>query len=200
MRNLITQNRARSLRNQATDTERHLWHSLRNRQLGGHRFRRQVPIGAYIADFACLEAKLIIELDGGQHQEQADYDARRDRKMEAEGFRVLRFWDNQVFQETQAVLEVILQALEGRTCSHPVCPHPSPPPQAGEGAEVHTSRVDGDAEVRTSQADEEENISDKGKTDIPSLARSAGDEKLLPPLAGEGWDGGRAMIDGVRHD
>lgn len=114
MRNAITQHRARLLRNQATDTERHLWHFLRNRQLGGHRFRRQAPIGAYIADFACLEAKLVIELDGGQHQEQAKYDVRRDRQIEAEGFRVLRFWDNQVFQETQAVLEVILQALEGK--------------------------------------------------------------------------------------
>jgi len=130
MRNSITQNRARSLRNHATDTERHLWRYLRDHQLGGHRFRRQVPIGNYIADFACLEAKLVIELDGGQHQEQAEYDARRDLQMEAQGFRVLRFWDNQVFQETQAVLEVILRALEERTP-----PHPNLPPQAGEGAE-----------------------------------------------------------------
>ena len=136
MRNPITQNRARSLRNQATDTERHLWRHLRNRQLAGHRFRRQVSVGSYIADFTCLEAKLIVELDGGQHQEQAAYDARRDWQLEAEGFRVLRFWDNQVFQETQAVLEVILRALVGEDC-----PHPNPPPQAGEGVDVEARRA-----------------------------------------------------------
>ena len=130
MRNPITQNRARALRNHATETEQHLWRYLRGHQLGGHRFRRQVPIGNYIADFACLEAKLIIELDGGQHQEQAEYDARRDLQMEAQGFRVLRFWDNQVFQETQAVLEVILQVLEERTS-----PHPSPPPRHAQRKE-----------------------------------------------------------------
>ena len=141
MRNPITQNRARSLRNQATDTERHLWHFLRNRQLGGHRFRRQVPINTYIADFACLEAKLIIELDGGQHQQQAEYDARRDRQVAAKGFRILRFWDNQVFQETSAVLEVILRALEERSYSPPVCPHPDPPPHAGEGERRYIPRA-----------------------------------------------------------
>jgi very-short-patch-repair endonuclease len=122
MRNSITQNRARALRNQATDTERHLWHHLRNRQLAGHRFRRQVPIGTYVADFACLAARLVIELDGGQHREQAEYDAHRDKQIEAMGFCVLRFWDHHVFQETQAVLEVILAALEGKTS-----PYPNPP-------------------------------------------------------------------------
>ncbi|MBY0579957.1 MAG: DUF559 domain-containing protein [Burkholderiales bacterium] len=110
MRNPITQNHACTLRKHATDTERHLWRYLRDRRLGGYRFRRQVPIGDYIADLACLEAKLIIELDGGQHQRE--YDAHRDRQIRAQGFRILRFWDNQVFQETQAVLEVILQALK----------------------------------------------------------------------------------------
>ena len=73
-----------------------------------------------------MEAKLVIELDGGQHQEQAEYDARRDQQIEAQGFRVLRFWDNQVFHETQAVLEVILRALEK-------LPPPQPSP-AREGA------------------------------------------------------------------
>jgi adenine-specific DNA-methyltransferase len=73
-----------------------------------------VPIGDYIADFACLDAKLVIELDGGQHQEQHRYDEHRDRQLEARGFRVLRFWDNQVLQETQSVLQVISRALESR--------------------------------------------------------------------------------------
>ena len=127
MRNLTAQRRSRTLRNQATDTERHLWSFLRLRQLGGHRFRRQVPIGSYIADFACLEAKLVIELDGGQHQERQSNDQVRDRQIEARGFCVLRFWDNEVFRETEAVLEQIMRALEVNR------PRPNPPPQAGEG-------------------------------------------------------------------
>jgi very-short-patch-repair endonuclease len=112
MRNSIAQSRATELRSRATKAEQYLWQHLRRRQLGGYRFRRQVPMGSYIADFACLEAKLVVELDGGQHQERHDYDERRDRQIAAQGFHVLRFWDNQVFEETQAVLEVILHALE----------------------------------------------------------------------------------------
>jgi very-short-patch-repair endonuclease len=129
MRDPLLQSRARRLRNQATDVERLLWRYLRHRQIAGHRFRRQVPVAGFIADFACLEAKVIVELDGGQHLERAGYDKQRDRVIEAQGFLVLRFWDNQVFQETQAVVEQIVQALEAR------CPHPSSPPQAGEGSE-----------------------------------------------------------------
>ena len=127
MRNSTTQRRARVLRNRVTDAERHLWQFLRRHQLGGYRFRRQVPLFGYIADFACLDAKLVIELDGGQHQESSSKDQRRDRRIEAQGFRVMRFWNNQVFEETDAVLELILQALNATR------PHPGLPPQAGEG-------------------------------------------------------------------
>ena len=127
MRNKLTQARARKLRNQATDAERLLWRHLRLRQLGGFRFRRQVPVDGYVADFACMEVKLVIELDGGQHQEQTARDGRRDAFISAKGYRVLRFWNNQVFEETNAVLEVILNEL--RT----LCPHPDLPPQAEEG-------------------------------------------------------------------
>ena len=129
MRNAKLQHRARTLRNQSTDAERHLWQHLRGKQLGGHRFRRQVPVAGFIADYACLEAKVIVELDGGQHAQNAAYDERRDRLIEAQGFRVLRFWDTQVFRETQAVLQEIMRALEA------ISPHPNPPPQAGEGIE-----------------------------------------------------------------
>jgi len=114
MRNQTTQRRARQLRNAATDAERHLWRFLRRRQVGGYRFRRQVPIGNYVADFACLEAKLAIEVDGGQHVEQRTYDDARDTDIEAQGLRVLRFWNNQVLRETDAVLEAILRALRER--------------------------------------------------------------------------------------
>lgn len=127
MRNPTAQSRARALRRQTTDAERYLWQHLRRRQIAGHRFRRQVPVAGFIADFACLEAKVIVELDGGQHAQNVEYDEQRDRLIEAQGFRVLRFWDNQVFQETQAVLEKIMRALEVS------CPHPNLPPQAEEG-------------------------------------------------------------------
>ncbi len=110
MRNPKTQQYARALRNEPTDCERKLWQFLRLRQLGGLRFRRQVPIGRYIADFACVEAKLIVELDGGQHQDN-EHDLRRDTELVGQGFRVLRFWNNQVLQETEAVLEEILWVL-----------------------------------------------------------------------------------------
>jgi very-short-patch-repair endonuclease len=127
-RDAVLQQRARALRSQSTDAERHLWRQLRRRQLRGYRFRRQVPIAGFIADFACLEAKLIVELDGGQHLGRKSYDDERTRALATWGFRVLRFWDNEVFMNTQAVLETILRALESTT------PHPNLPPRAGEGA------------------------------------------------------------------
>jgi adenine-specific DNA-methyltransferase len=102
---------ARSLRHNQTDTERELWHLLRGRELAGYKFRRQVPLGPYVADFVCLSARLIVELDGGQHGEQINYDSDRTKRLEAEDFRVLRFWNSQVFEEREAVLETILSAL-----------------------------------------------------------------------------------------
>ncbi|MBI4281918.1 MAG: endonuclease domain-containing protein [Chloroflexi bacterium] len=109
----MTQNRAKVLRKNLTKAEQALWKHLRLRQLGGYKFRRQQPIGHYIADFACFEAKLIIELDGGHHSQQATDDAERSVWLEAQGFRILRFWNNQVLEEIEAVKQVIVEALEG---------------------------------------------------------------------------------------
>jgi very-short-patch-repair endonuclease len=120
--------RARALRTAPTDAESLLWYHLRDRRLAGHKFRRQRPVGPYFADFACLEAKLVIELDGGQHVDATEYDQRRTELMKAEGFRVLRFWNNEVLAQTEAVLETILRALQHED------PHPNPLPRAGEGA------------------------------------------------------------------
>jgi very-short-patch-repair endonuclease len=117
--------KARELRRSETDAERKLWHFLRDRQLGGHKFRRQHPVGPYLADFACVERGLIVELDGGQHAEQQRYDARRTEFLIARGFKVIRFWDNEVLTQTSAVLESILR--ESR-------PSPRPSPRKrGEG-------------------------------------------------------------------
>jgi very-short-patch-repair endonuclease len=102
---------ARRLRRTSTDAERRLWYFLRNRQLGGFRFRRQLPMGRYFVDFACVEARLGIELDGGQHLDNCIADAERARRIGRAGFRVLRFWNTQVLLETDSVLESILVAL-----------------------------------------------------------------------------------------
>jgi len=119
--------RARELRKNMTEVERFLWRQLRLRQFGGHKFRRQQPIGKYIVDFVCLEKKLIVELDGGHHLEQVAYDLERDAWLEKQGFFILRFWDNEVVKEIESVKEVIMKALEERSNT----PHLTPPPQGG---------------------------------------------------------------------
>ncbi|HYY26228.1 MAG TPA: DUF559 domain-containing protein [Candidatus Udaeobacter sp.] len=103
--------RARTLRNNPTDAERLLWHYLRLRQIGGHKFRRQRPIGPYIVDFVCLEKQIVVEVDGGQHTQQEPYDARRDAWLRSEGFVVLRLWDHEVLTQVNDVMQVIWAAL-----------------------------------------------------------------------------------------
>jgi very-short-patch-repair endonuclease len=103
---------ARTLRKDPTHAERVLWQRLRRRQLAGFKFRRQHSVGPYICDFACLEASIVIELDGSQHAEQSDYDMRRDTFLRSRGFRVLRFWNNDVLVRTEVILETIYEALQ----------------------------------------------------------------------------------------
>lgn len=114
--------KARSLRKDQTDAEKRLWYHLRDRRLAGHKFRRQHPIGPFIVDFVCLETCLIVDLDGGQHALEIEEDRNRTAYLETRGFRVLRFWNNQVLNETEAVLTVILGLLHA---GHP-SPRPSP--------------------------------------------------------------------------
>ena len=110
---------ARSLRKNPTDAERRLWNELRARRLNGFKFRRQRPFGPYVCDFVCLEASLIIELDGSQHVEQSRYDAHRDAFMRSYGFRILRFWNADVLSKTDNVLATTFEAIHrkenGRT-------------------------------------------------------------------------------------
>jgi very-short-patch-repair endonuclease len=108
-------NFARSLRQNLTPAERLLWSRLRRRQLGGFKFRRQHMIGGYICDFVCMEAKIIVELDGSQHLDGAPYDEHRDRFLRSEGFRVLRFWNGNVLGQTESVVETIFEALHRKT-------------------------------------------------------------------------------------
>jgi very-short-patch-repair endonuclease len=99
------------LRNNATDAECRLWRHLRRRQLNGFKFRWQRPIGRYVCDFVCLEALVVVELDGSQHVAQAPYDADRDAFLRSNGFRVLRFWNGDVLSQTASVVETIYEAL-----------------------------------------------------------------------------------------
>jgi len=107
----LVSDRARTLRKNPTDAEIRLWSRLRQKQIEGFRFRRQRPVGPYIVDFICLNAGLVLEVDGGQHNEPSEYETHRTQFLEEEGFRVLRFWNNDVLANFDGVLEVIRGAL-----------------------------------------------------------------------------------------
>ena len=151
--------RAQDLRNNATDAERRLWAHLRHRRLGGFKFSRQMSVGPFVCDFLCRERGLVVELDGGQHAERTAQDERRTAFLNAEGLAVLRFWNNDVFENMEGVLQTILRNLQqlppkftrpplplaggeearsaegvGLTCkiSHNA-PTPQPPPASGRG-------------------------------------------------------------------
>ena len=106
--------RARSLRCASTEAEKLLWQKLCARQLGGAKFRRQAPIGPYIVDFVSFTHRLVVEIDGGQHNtaQGRQHDRERTVWLESQGFRVLRFWNNQVLSNIEGVLERILQEIE----------------------------------------------------------------------------------------
>jgi very-short-patch-repair endonuclease len=110
--------RAQELRRSLTDAERRLWRHLSRRQLGGWKFSRQMPVGPFVCDFLCREAKLVVEVDGGQHDLQQARDAARSRFLKGEGYRVIRFWNHDVLGNVEGVLLTILSALEA---SPPAC-------------------------------------------------------------------------------
>ncbi|MCF7520957.1 endonuclease domain-containing protein [Neisseria sp. ZJ106] len=113
-RNPALKNNARNLKRNMTLAEQRLWYSLRDKRLNGMKFRRQQTIGPYIVDFVCMEHKLIVELDGGQHAEQAVYDSKRTEFLNNQGYCVLRFWNNEVLQQTAAVLAKIVEMCGSR--------------------------------------------------------------------------------------
>jgi very-short-patch-repair endonuclease len=120
---------ARALRKDQTDAEKIMWSRIRNRRMAGRKFRRQQVAGPYIADFVCLEPKLVIELDGGQHLERREEDLKRTEYLESLGYMVLRFWNHEVLGDLDAVLEAIRIAVAVES------PHPNPLPE-GEGAKT----------------------------------------------------------------
>jgi very-short-patch-repair endonuclease len=113
-------NLARTLRKDSTDAEKWVEQHLRNRGLSGHKFRRQHTIGPFVVDFACVEKRIVNELDGGQHAESLESDSKRTEYLGTKGYRVLRFWDSEVLREGESVLNAILSFLKEHS--------PSPPP------------------------------------------------------------------------
>jgi very-short-patch-repair endonuclease len=109
---MASKDRARTLRRKSTDAERLLWRHLRDRQLAGLKFRRQHPLGNFVVDFVCLEHCLVVEVDGGQHATQQQADSDREADLMRLGYRVLRFWNNEVLGNTAGVLETIVRAAQ----------------------------------------------------------------------------------------
>ncbi|HEY3304404.1 MAG TPA: endonuclease domain-containing protein [Candidatus Binatia bacterium] len=132
--------RARRLRRDQTEAERRLWTRLRARQLCGVKFRRQYPIGSFIVDFCCFEHRLVIELDGGQHARQTAADQRRSAVLVSFGYRVLRFWDNEVMEDIDAVLQQIMQAVDDSKPALDPSPGPSP---TGRGSDKENATKQG---------------------------------------------------------
>ena len=119
-----SRSRARQLRKNPTDAERLLWQKLRFWQVDGRKFRRQQPLGGYIVDFVCLERRLIVELDGGQHADRNAYDKKRDDWLRSQGFVILRFWNHDVLNNIDGVMDQILDSLKNT-------PYLKPSPQGG---------------------------------------------------------------------
>ena len=110
---------AKLLRQQQTNAEHLLWLHLRDRRLANYKFRRQLPIGSYIADFVCMSARLIIEVDGGQHATNTNFDEQRTNFLNQQGYAVIRFWNNEVLQNLDGVLIVVLKELKKRETPSP---------------------------------------------------------------------------------
>lgn len=124
---------AKILRRTQTDAEQKLWYHLRAHRFMGRKFKRQKPMGRYVVDFVCLEEKLIIELDGGQHADNLEYDHERDSWLRAQGYTVLRFWNNEMLNEVEGVLERIrLELVNVGAISETLSPNPSPVNGRGE--------------------------------------------------------------------
>ena len=118
---------AKAMRHQPTNAEAIIWAALRGARLQGFKFKRQQPIGTYIVDFVCFECELVVEIDGGQHADDVSADQLRSKWLQSQGFRVLRFWNNEVIERKNDVLESIIRALREY-------PSPQPLSRRGRGA------------------------------------------------------------------
>ena len=176
---------AQILRENRTDAEGLLWHYLRDKQLDGYKFRRQQPIGPYIVDFACMPQKLLIELDGGQHAEQHTYDQKRDAFLREKGYNILRFWNNEVFENCFGVLENIYAALHHHS------------------RESHHSPLEGESAKQGRQpAGEPVRGDESGEHPPPHQPSPHGSASATPPQGGSDWtvERARAYLDGMDEE
>ena len=163
--------RARELRRNQTEVERVFWNHVRGRRLSGFKFRRQHPIGPFVADFVCLEQRLIVELDGGQHAENVEEDRKRSRFLESRGYRILRFWNNEVFENMEGVLQTVLSVLNGASPS----PRPSPPESGERGNTTTLERQSGERGKTTTLGRQ---AGERGENDGPGKAEGGeGEDK-----------------------
>jgi very-short-patch-repair endonuclease len=146
--------RVRNLRQNMTEAETRVWRVLRAHRIDGRKFRRQVPIGRYIADFVCHEARLVVEIDGGQHDLSSPRESERSGFLQSQGYRILRFWNNEVLANPEGVYEMIVNELAASPPPRPspvkgrvsvtelaASPPPRPSPIKGEGSRVNPERV-----------------------------------------------------------
>ena len=165
--------KARKLRRNSTDVERQLWHRIRDKQIDEFRFRRRRPIGKYIVDFICLDAMLIVELDGGQHAGDAAYEQRRTAFLESLGYAVLRFWNNDLAKNISGVLETIREAL---LVTRPPTP-PSALPLAGEGTDRASTSALPPESTSGSIITETPSLAQRGKVGMGVQQQNAGRKK-----------------------
>ncbi len=183
----ITRERARKLRAEMTPQERMVWVKLRelNRMLGLH-FRRQAPIGPFIADFAELGRGLVIEIDGGGHG--GERDQRRDEWLVSQGFQVLRFWNPEVSGNIEGVMQVIFDAVGGESLADAPPPHPCPTRREGGSSWLAASGIDRTVPPTSIP-------SPRGGGEVPGVGvvRSGSDLAPPSPRVGEGWGGGASV-------
>ena len=179
--------KARTLRKRFTDAELKLWRHLRGRQIGGEKFRRQHPLGRYVVDFVCLEKKLVVEVDGGQHA-ASEYDKERTIWLESEGFRVIQFWNNEVLGDIGIVLEVIYWELKSSPSPWPcfgfgcfravldelLCSRPG----ASECSLVRIRSLKGEGKRLAAKVRMERNVVGEGRPDAHSIASVPSRERV----------------------
>lgn len=182
----ITRQRARKLRAEMTPQERKVWAKLRelNRMLGLH-FRRQAPIGPFIADFADLGRRVVIEIDGGGHG--GERDQRRDEWLASQGFQVLRFWNPEVSGNLEGVMQLVLDAVDGESLAEGVPPTPSPSPRGGGEAPGAGGARHGLADSPLADAPPPRPSPTRGEGGVGRLAlRGTVEPGTSPPPRGEG--------------